>query len=72
VVPSTIVTYMNGVKKLMETNFAKWKCDLNWILTIMDRDRSFWEDKPTEPVAEGDIDSTLAMRLTEYKKAKAQ
>jgi hypothetical protein len=70
--PSTIVTYMNGVKKLGGTIFAKWKSDLNLILAIMDRDHSFREDKPTEPVAEGDNDSTLATRKDEYEKAKAQ
>jgi hypothetical protein len=70
--PSTIVTYMNGVEKLGRTNFAKWKSDLNLILAIMDQDHSFREDKPTEPVAEGDNDSTLAMRKAEYEKTKAQ
>jgi hypothetical protein len=71
-VPSNIVTYMNGVEKLGGTNFAKWKAGLKLILTIVDRDHSFREDKPVEPVAEGDNDTTLATRKTQYEKAKAQ
>jgi hypothetical protein len=42
------------------------------ILAIMDRDHSFRENKPVEPVAEGDNDNTLALQKAEYKKAKAQ
>jgi hypothetical protein len=42
------------------------------ILAIMDRDHSFQENMPVEPVAEGDNDTTLAMWITEYEKAKAQ
>jgi hypothetical protein len=38
----------------------------------MDRDHSFREDKPIEPVAEGAKDTTLALRKAKYKKAKAQ
>jgi hypothetical protein len=64
--------YMNGIEKLGGMNFAKWKSDLMLVLAIMDRDHSFHEDKPEEPVAEGDNDSTLAPRNTEYEKAKAQ
>jgi hypothetical protein len=71
-VPSNIITYMNGVEKLGGTNFAKWKAGLKLILTIVDRDHSFREDKPIEPVAEGDNDTTLATRKTQYEKAKAQ
>jgi hypothetical protein len=66
--PSNIITYINS-GKAWGTNFAKWKADLKLILAIMDRDHSFREDKP---VAEGDNDTTLAMRITEYEKAKAQ
>jgi hypothetical protein len=62
--PSNIVTYMNGVEKLGGTNIAKWMADLKLILTVMDRDHSFWEKKPIEPVVEGDNDTTLAMRTT--------
>jgi hypothetical protein len=42
------------------------------VLAIMDRDHSFREDKPEEPVAQGDNDSTLAHRKAEYEKVKAQ
>jgi hypothetical protein len=45
------MTCMNGIEKLEGTNFAKWKADLMLVLTIMDRDHSFHEDKPEEPVA---------------------
>jgi hypothetical protein len=38
----------------------------------MDQDHSFREDKPIEPVAKGDNDTTLATRKTEYEKAKDQ
>jgi hypothetical protein len=38
----------------------------------MDRDHSFREDKPIEPVAEGAKDTTLALRKAKYKKAKAR
>jgi hypothetical protein len=69
--PSNIVTYMNGVEKLGGTNFAKWKVDLKLILAIMNRDHSFREDKPIEPVADGDNDTTLATRITKFEKAKA-
>jgi hypothetical protein len=44
-VPSNIMTYMNGIEKLEGTNFAKWKSDLMIVLTIMDRDNSFSKDK---------------------------
>jgi hypothetical protein len=70
--PSTIVTYMNGVEKHGGINITKWKADLKLILIIMDRDHSFRENKPVEPAAEGDKDSTLAARITEHEKAKAQ
>jgi hypothetical protein len=70
--PSNIMTYMNGIEKLGGTNFAKWKSDLMLVLAIMDRDHSFHDDKPEEPVAEGDNDSTLTHCKAEYKKAKAQ
>jgi hypothetical protein len=70
--PSIIMTYMNDIKKLGGTNFAKRKGDLMLVLAIMDRDHSFREDKPEEPVAQGDNDSTLAHRKAEYEKAKAQ
>jgi hypothetical protein len=53
-------------------NFAKWKADIQMILAIMDRDHSFCEDKPVEPVAEGANDTTLALQKADYKKAKAQ
>jgi hypothetical protein len=53
-------------------NFAKWKGEIMMILAIMDRDHSFRENKPVEPVAEGDNDNTLALQKAEYKKAKAQ
>jgi hypothetical protein len=36
------------------------------VLAFMDQDHSFREEKPEEPVAEGDNDSTLAHRKTEY------
>jgi hypothetical protein len=70
--PSNIMTYMNGIEKLGDTNFAKWKSDLMLVLAIMDRDHSFREDKPEELVAQGDNDSTLAQCKTEYEKVKAQ
>jgi hypothetical protein len=38
----------------------------------MDRDHSFREDKPVEPIAEGDNDTTLATSIAEYEKDKAQ
>jgi hypothetical protein len=63
---------MNGIKKLGGTNFAEWKGDLMIVLTIMNRDHSFHEDKPEEPMAQGDNDSTLAHHKAEYEKAKAQ
>jgi hypothetical protein len=63
--PSNIMTYMNGIEKVGCTNFSKWKSDLMLILGIIDRDHSFHEDKPEEPVAEGDNDSTLAHCKTE-------
>jgi hypothetical protein len=53
-------------------NFAKWKADIQMILTIMDQDHSFREDKPVEPVAEGANDTTIALQKAEYEKAKAQ
>jgi hypothetical protein len=55
-------------------NFAKWKANIQMILAIMDRDRdhSFREDKPVEPVAEGANDTTLTLQKVEYEKAKAQ
>jgi hypothetical protein len=43
--PSNIMTYMNGIEKLEGMNFAKWKSDLMIVLTIMDRDNSFSKDK---------------------------
>jgi hypothetical protein len=70
--PSNIITYMNVVEKLGGTNIAKWKADLTLILAIMDQDHSFRENKLIEPVAEGDNDTTLAVSITEYEKAKAQ
>jgi hypothetical protein len=70
--PSNIMTYMNGIEKLGGTNFAKWKGDLMLVLAIMDRDHSFREDKPEEPVAQGDNDSTLAHHKAEYEKVNAQ
>jgi hypothetical protein len=71
--PSSIASYMNCVMKL-GVNFAKWKADIQMILAIMDRDRdhSFREDKPVEPVAEGANDTTLVLQKVEYEKAKAQ
>jgi hypothetical protein len=63
---------MNGVEKLGGTHFAKWKVNLKLILAIMDRDHSFQEEKSVEPIAEGDNNTTLAMRKIEYEKAKAQ
>jgi hypothetical protein len=69
--PSNNVTYMKGVEKLGGTNFAKWRADLKLILAIMDRDHSFREEKPLEPIPKGDNDITLAMKKTEYEKAKA-
>jgi hypothetical protein len=70
--PSNILTYINDIEKLRGTNFTKWKSDLMLVLAIMDRDHSFHKDKPEEPVAEGDNDSTLPHHKTEYEKAKAQ
>jgi hypothetical protein len=70
--PSNIRTYMNDIEKLGGTNFSKWKFVLMLFPTIMDRDHSFCEGKPKEPVAEGDNDSTLAHRKSEYEKVKAQ
>jgi hypothetical protein len=70
--PSSIASYMNGVEKLGGINFAKWKTDIKMILAIMDWDHSFREDKPVEPVAEGDNDTTLALRKSDYKKANSQ
>jgi hypothetical protein len=52
---------MNGVTKLEGMNFAKWKVDIQMILTIMDWDHSFREDKPVEHVAEGANDTTLSL-----------
>jgi hypothetical protein len=49
------------LKSLRGINFAKWKADIKMILTIMDQDHSFREDKPIEPVAEGDNDTTFAL-----------
>jgi hypothetical protein len=63
---------MNGVTKLGGMNFAKWKADIQMILAIMDRDHSFREDKPVEPVAEGDNDTSLALWKVDHEKAKAQ
>jgi hypothetical protein len=59
--PSSIVTYINGVDKPEGMNFAEWKADIKIILAIMDRDHSFCEDKPIEPIVEGDNDTTLAL-----------
>jgi hypothetical protein len=50
---------MNSVEKLRGMNFAKWKADLKLILAIMDRDHSFREDKPVEPIVEVGNDTTL-------------
>jgi hypothetical protein len=52
-------------------NFAKWRADSQMILAIMVQDHSFREDKPVEPIAEGDNDTTLALRKADYEKAKA-
>jgi hypothetical protein len=52
-------------------NFAKWKADNMMILAIIDCDHSFHENKHVQLVAEGDNDTTLALRKTDYKKAKA-
>jgi hypothetical protein len=49
------------LKRPPAMNFAKWKADIMMILTIMDRDHSFRENKLVEPVAEGDNDTTLAL-----------
>jgi hypothetical protein len=65
--PSNIMTYINGIEKLRDMNFAKWKSDLMLVLEIMDSDHPFREDKPKGSVAEGDNDSTLAHRKTEYE-----
>jgi hypothetical protein len=69
---SNIITYMNSMEKLGDTNFAKWKTDLKLILAIMDRNHSFLEERVIELVAEGDNDTTLAMKKAEYEKVKAQ
>jgi hypothetical protein len=69
--PSNIMTYMNGIEKLGGTNFANWKGDFMLVLAIMNRDHSFCEDKPEEPMAQGDNDSTLTHRKAEYEKVKA-
>jgi hypothetical protein len=65
---------MNGVEKCVGggggLNFAMWNADNKMILTIMDRNHSFREDKPIEPVAEGDNDTTLAVQMANYEKAK--
>jgi hypothetical protein len=53
-------------------NFAKWNADIQMILTIIDRDHSFHEDKPVELTAKGANDTTLTLRKVEYEKAKAQ
>jgi hypothetical protein len=53
-------------------DFIKWKAVIQMILAIMDRDHSFREDKPVEPVAKGANDTTLALRKAEYEKAKVQ
>jgi hypothetical protein len=52
-------------------NFAKWNGDIMMILAIMDWDHSFCENKHIEPIAEGDNDTTLALRKADYEKAKA-
>jgi hypothetical protein len=62
---------MNGVEKL-GLNFAKWKVDIKMILSIIDWDHSFREDKPVEPVVEGDNETTIVLRKGNYEKAKAQ
>jgi hypothetical protein len=69
--PSSIITCMNGVEKL-GLNFAKWKVDIKMILSIIDWDHSFREDKPVEPVVEGDNETTIVLRKGNYEKAKAQ
>jgi hypothetical protein len=69
--PSSITSYMNGVVKL-GVNFAKWKANILMILAIMDRDHSFHENKPIEPIDEGGNDTTLALRKANYEKVKAQ
>jgi hypothetical protein len=53
-------------------NFAKWKADIQMILVIMDRDQSFREDKPVEPITEGANDTILVLQKAEYEKPKAQ
>jgi hypothetical protein len=70
--PSNIMTHMNGIEKLGGTNFANWKGDLMLVLAIMDRDNSFREEKPEEPVAQGDHETTLGHRKAKYEKAKGQ
>jgi hypothetical protein len=70
--PSNIASYINGVTKMGQVNFAKWKADIQMILAIMDWDNSFREDKPIELVAEGANDTTIALRKDDYEKAKAQ
>jgi hypothetical protein len=70
--PSNIMAYMNGIEKLGGTNFAKWKFDLLLVLAIMDIYHSFHKDKPEELMAEGDNDSTLPHRKTEYEKVTTQ
>jgi uncharacterized protein with ATP-grasp and redox domains len=52
-------------------NFAKWKADIQMILAIMDRDHSFHDDKPVEPVVEGANAITLVLSKADYEKAKA-
>jgi hypothetical protein len=59
------------VLKSWGMNFAKWKADIKMVLTIMDRDHSFRENKHVDPVAEGDNDTTLVLRKADYEKAKA-
>jgi hypothetical protein len=52
-------------------NFAKWKGEIMMILTIMDREHSFRENKHVELIAEGGNDNTLALWKAEYEKDKA-
>jgi hypothetical protein len=42
------------------------------ILTIVDQDHSFREDKLVELVAKGANDTTLALRKADYEKSKAR
>jgi hypothetical protein len=53
-------------------NFAKWKADIQMILTILNRDHFFCEDKPIKLIAEGANDTTLVLRKAEYEKTKVQ